>query len=83
MQFIYFTQYGGGKFNRAKLMNVGYMESSKDFDFQCFVFHDVDLVLENDKALYNCPEKPRHLSSAVDKFNYRLPYQTIFGMYIL
>ena len=60
-------------------MNVGFAESKKDLDFGCFVFHDVDLILENDNAIYSCPEKPRHLSSAVDKFNYQLPYQSIFG----
>ena len=60
-------------------MNVGYMESIKDLNFQCFVFHDVDLILENDNALYNCPEQPLHLSSAIDKFNYTLLYPSYFG----
>uniref|UniRef100_H2ZBZ8 Beta-1,4-galactosyltransferase n=1 Tax=Ciona savignyi TaxID=51511 RepID=H2ZBZ8_CIOSA len=73
------NQAGTGKFNRAKLMNIGYVESLKDYNFECFVFHDVDLVLENDKSLYSCPAKPRHLSAAVDKFNYVLPYGAIFG----
>ncbi|CAK8674838.1 beta-1,4-galactosyltransferase 4-like [Clavelina lepadiformis] len=73
------NQYGPGKFNRAKLMNVGYAESIKDDTFQCFTFHDVDLILENDKAIYSCPERPRHLSVGVDKFKYVLPYTAIFG----
>nr|XP_002130226.1 beta-1,4-galactosyltransferase 2 [Ciona intestinalis] len=73
------NQAGTGKFNRAKLMNVGYAESIKDHDFQCFAFHDVDLVLENDKSIYSCPSSPRHLSAGVDKFNYQLPYSAIFG----
>ena len=30
-------------FNRAKLLNVGFMEAMKLYDWQCFVFHDVDL----------------------------------------
>ena len=62
-------------------MNVGYAEAIKDYDFNCFVFHDVDLILENDKAIYACSEHPRHLSSAVDKFNYKLPYEAIFGKF--
>lgn len=53
------NQYAPFKFNRAKLMNVGYAEAIKDYDFQCFVFHDVDLILENDKAIYACTEQPR------------------------
>nr|CAB3224891.1 beta-1,4-galactosyltransferase 2 [Phallusia mammillata] len=73
------NQFGSGKFNRAKLMNIGFVEASKDYDFGCFVFHDVDLILENDKCLYTCPNNPRHLSVGVDKFNYRLPYSAIFG----
>ncbi|CAK8692170.1 unnamed protein product [Clavelina lepadiformis] len=70
---------GTGKFNRAKLLNIGFTESIKDDDFQCFVFHDVDLILENDKAIYSCPEHPRHLGVANSKYSYRLPYNEYFG----
>ncbi|KAG0428688.1 hypothetical protein HPB47_024342 [Ixodes persulcatus] len=52
-----------GKFNRAKLFNVGYLESLALYDYECFIFHDVDLVPEDDRILYTCPEKPRHLSN--------------------
>lgn len=78
-QIFIVNQVGEDPFNRAKLLNVGFMEALKLYDWQCFVFHDVDLVLENDKCLYRCPEMPRHISVAVDKFNYRLPYYSIFG----
>ena len=57
-------------FNRAKLMNVGFMESLKVYDWQCFIFHDVDLLPEDDRNLYTCPEQPRHMSVAIDKFKY-------------
>ena len=43
------------------------------------VFHDVDLLPEDDQNLYTCPKLPRHLSVAVDKFKYRLPYWIYFG----
>ncbi|KHN84857.1 Beta-1,4-N-acetylgalactosaminyltransferase bre-4 [Toxocara canis] len=66
-------------FNRAKLMNVGYAEAIKLYDWQCFIFHDVDLLPEDDRNLYSCPDQPRHMSVAVDKFHYRLPYGSIFG----
>ncbi|XP_071135927.1 beta-1,4-N-acetylgalactosaminyltransferase bre-4-like [Mytilus edulis] len=72
-------QNGSSKFNRAMLMNIGYAEAMKIHDYQCFVFHDVDLIPENDKNIYNCPKQPRHMSVAVDKFKYRLPYTAIFG----
>ncbi|BFZ10291.1 hypothetical protein BsWGS_13330 [Bradybaena similaris] len=68
-----------GKFNRAMLMNIGYVEAMKRYDYQCAVFHDVDLIPENDRNIYSCPEMPRHLSAAIDKFNYRLPYSGIYG----
>ncbi|ESO83434.1 hypothetical protein LOTGIDRAFT_133456, partial [Lottia gigantea] len=67
------------QFNRAMLMNIGYNESLQIYDYQCFVFHDVDLIPENDKNIYSCPESPRHMSVAVDKFSYKLPYASIFG----
>ncbi|CAD5206439.1 unnamed protein product [Bursaphelenchus okinawaensis] len=66
-------------FNRAKLMNVGYTVASQMYDWQCFIFHDVDLLPEDDRNVYSCPEKPRHMSVAVDKFGYKLPYGSIFG----
>ena len=33
------------------------------------------------RNLYTCPpsSEPRHMSVAIDKFKYRLPYKTIFG----
>ena len=66
-------------FNRAMLMNVGFTEAMKDFSWDCCIFHDVDLLPEDDRNLYTCPTQPRHMSVAVDKFKYKLPYKTIFG----
>ena len=31
------------------------------------------------RNLYTCPAEPRHMSVAVDKFKYKLPYKNIFG----
>ncbi|KAK7108438.1 beta-1,4-N-acetylgalactosaminyltransferase bre-4-like [Littorina saxatilis] len=67
------------QFNRGLLLNIGAVEALGLWDVQCFILHDVDLVPENDKNLYTCPEMPRHMSAAVDKFSYRLPYTGIFG----
>ncbi|KAF7494898.1 Beta-1, 4-N-acetylgalactosaminyltransferase bre-4 [Sarcoptes scabiei] len=67
-------------FNRAKLMNVGFLESRKQYPFDCFFFHDVDLIPEDDRNLYTCPKQsPKHMSVAIDKFHYKLPYASIFG----
>eukprot|EP00088_Acartia_fossae_P012557 TRINITY_DN16472_c0_g1_i10.p1 TRINITY_DN16472_c0_g1~~TRINITY_DN16472_c0_g1_i10.p1 ORF type:complete len:367 (-),score=51.58 TRINITY_DN16472_c0_g1_i10:446-1546(-) len=72
-------QSGKGPFNRAMLMNVGAAEAIKQYDYQCFIFHDVDLMPEDDRNLYTCPIQPRHMSVSIDKFQYRLPYDEIFG----
>jgi len=52
-------------------MNIGYKYASSDDDYECFIFHDVDLLLENDKLLYHCKDTPRHLSVCIDKYQYR------------
>lgn len=70
---------GQAKFNRAKLFNVGYLEALALYDYDCFIFHDVDLIPEDDRNLYTCPEQPRHMSVAIDTMQYRLPYVGIFG----
>ena len=62
-------------FNRAMNFNVGYFEAMKSGDFNCLVFHDVDLLPEDDRILYTCSDQPRHLSVAIDKFKYALPYE--------
>ncbi|XP_038142694.1 beta-1,4-galactosyltransferase 1-like isoform X2 [Cyprinodon tularosa] len=73
------NQEGEGVFNRAKLMNVGFLEAQKEYDYECFVFSDVDLVPLDDRNLYRCFDNPRHLAVAMDKFNFHLPYTTYFG----
>ncbi|XP_049853657.1 beta-1,4-N-acetylgalactosaminyltransferase bre-4-like [Schistocerca gregaria] len=78
-RIVVVEQAGNGAFNRAMLMNIGFVEALKLYDFQCFIFHDVDLLPEDDRNLYTCPEQPRHMSVAIDVFKYRLPYADIFG----
>ncbi|XP_014276529.1 beta-1,4-N-acetylgalactosaminyltransferase bre-4 isoform X2 [Halyomorpha halys] len=72
-------QAGTDDFNRAMLMNIGFVEALGMREFDCFIFHDVDLLPEDDRNLYTCPNQPRHMSVAVNVHNYRLPYPDIFG----
>ncbi|XP_062451384.1 beta-1,4-galactosyltransferase 3-like isoform X2 [Rhea pennata] len=73
-------QVGNGTFNRAKLLNVGVREALKDEDWDCLLLHDVNLIPENDYNLYVCDEYyPKHMASAMDKFQYNLPYKSFFG----
>lgn len=73
------NQDGEGVFNRAKLMNAGYVEAMKQYDHDCFVFSDIDLIPLDDRNLYRCFDNPRHLAVAMDKFNFQLPYNNFFG----
>ncbi|KAE8748848.1 hypothetical protein FOCC_FOCC004442 [Frankliniella occidentalis] len=76
---IIVEQAGYGPFNRAMLMNIGFVEAQKLHQYDCFIFHDVDLLPEDDRNLYTCPEQPRHMSVAVSTLKYKLPYKDIFG----
>ncbi|BFZ09920.1 hypothetical protein BsWGS_12959 [Bradybaena similaris] len=66
-------------FNRAILFNIGFVESIKVRSYDCFVFHDVDLLPLNDKNYYSCGDQPVHLSAAIDTHNYKLMYHELFG----
>ncbi|NXX99717.1 B4GT2 galactosyltransferase, partial [Centropus bengalensis] len=73
-------QYGEDTFNRAKLLNVGFLEALKDDEeYDCFIFSDVDLIPMDDRNLYRCYEQPRHFAVGMDKFGFRLPYAGYFG----
>lgn len=53
-------------------MNIAFVQALKsDPTFGCFVFHDVDLIPEDDRNMYSCPEQPRHMSVAIDEMNYQ------------
>ncbi|NWS51217.1 B4GT4 galactosyltransferase, partial [Chunga burmeisteri] len=72
-------QAGSTKFNRAKLLNVGYLEALKEANWDCFIFHDVDLVPENDFNIYMCDKQPKHLVVGRNNTGYRLRYRGYFG----
>ncbi|XP_015904124.1 beta-1,4-N-acetylgalactosaminyltransferase bre-4-like [Parasteatoda tepidariorum] len=77
---IYIVEQMGSKpFNRAMLMNIGYVEALKQYDYDCFIFHDVDLIPEDDRNPYKCSEQPRHMSVAIDKYKYAPLYEGLFG----
>jgi beta-1,4-galactosyltransferase 1 len=69
------------EFNRGLLMNIGFVQSLKISHsyWECFVFHDVDLIPEDNRNIYTCPKTPKHLSSGYSTFNYKMPYNDFFG----
>ncbi|XP_070189947.1 beta-1,4-N-acetylgalactosaminyltransferase bre-4-like isoform X2 [Littorina saxatilis] len=72
-------QHGNQTFNKGRIMNAAFKEALKMYDFHCVIFHDVDLIPEDDRNMYTCPVMPRHMSVAVDSLNYRLPYSVLVG----
>ncbi|KAM4047908.1 beta-1,4-galactosyltransferase 4-like isoform 1-T3 [Anomaloglossus baeobatrachus] len=73
------NQAGDVTFNRAKLLNIGYLEALKEENWDCFIFHDVDLVPENDYNTYLCDSEPKHLVVGRNATGYRLRYKGYFG----
>lgn len=79
---IYVTeQFGNYTFNKGVLMNAAFKEALKEEAWQCFIFHDVDLIPESVHNMYTCPWQPRHMSVSIDEFNYDLPpiFDTLVG----
>ena len=58
-------------FNKGAIYNIGFNESLQYDDYDCYVFHDVDLLSETDTNYYGCPNSPMHLSVGIDKFDYK------------
>lgn len=66
-------------FNKASMMNIGYRIARSMFDFDCVVFHDVDMLTEDDRNFYTCADQPRHAGAYIDKYGYKLVYKDVFG----
>lgn len=51
--------------------------------YDCYVFQDADLLLENDHCLYSCHDaNPRHLAMYIDKYSYEaLQYRVLCSKY--
>jgi len=57
-------------FNKGIVMNAGYAESLED-TFDCYIFHDVDAIPQDDRHMYMCREQPIHLAAFSSRHNYR------------
>jgi len=77
-QIFVVEQYGIDTFNKGRLFNAGFQIINTLRDFDCFIFHDVDLLPEDDRNIYDCKVKNttnaaatvKHLATYVDTFNY-------------
>ncbi|XP_047992716.1 beta-1,4-N-acetylgalactosaminyltransferase bre-4-like [Leguminivora glycinivorella] len=68
-------------FNRGKLLNVGFLASRNVTDWQCFIFHDIDLLPLDQRNIYTCPDEkqPRHHAAAVDSRDFKLTHDNDFS----
>ncbi|KAI0987624.1 hypothetical protein GJ496_011607 [Pomphorhynchus laevis] len=72
------NQTGKEPFNRGVLFNVGVLHIPSTIN--CFILSDVDLIPDRYDNMFTCNElHPKHMSPAVSKFDYKLPYEEIFG----
>ena len=53
------------------MRNIGFKEATKHAEYDCVIFHDVDLLPENDYNSYGCPDMPLHMCIALDYSEYK------------
>ncbi len=71
-------------FNKGILMNAAFREiilkNLFDMEFDCVLYHDVDLLPSDELNMYTCPfRRPKHLSILVDDIDYRKSYPILVG----
>ncbi|XP_057655176.1 xylosylprotein 4-beta-galactosyltransferase isoform X1 [Diorhabda carinulata] len=67
------------RFNRASLINAGFLEVRANYDY--IAMHDVDLLPLNPQLLYSYPEQPIHL--AAPTLHPRYHYEKFIGGILL
>ncbi|XP_052770058.1 beta-1,4-galactosyltransferase 4-like [Mya arenaria] len=72
------------KFNIGILMNVGFLKAKSEENYDCYIFHDVDLVPLNGALMYTCRQFPNHMSAFNTKYlkgetKKALPYSAYVG----
>ncbi|CAH8517186.1 unnamed protein product [Schistosoma turkestanicum] len=76
-------QEGNDMLNKGQLLNIGFVEASKRFRFNCVIFHDADVIPLDDRIPHDCDnetlEHVVHLSVGVSTWNYILPYKSLIG----
>ena len=54
------------------MMNAGFLESQKLFPSDCVMFHDVDYLMEDERAILHCVQgEALHYGWAYDKSHYK------------
>ncbi len=66
------------QFNRGLMRNIGFKEATKNAEYDCVVFQDLDLLPEIDNNSYACSDLPKHICIAIDYQMYK-PFRNKFG----
>ena len=62
-------------FNKAALMNAGYREATiRGWNVDCVLFHDVDVLIEDDRCIFRCGKHIIHYTKYINKFGYRYDF---------
>uniref|UniRef100_A0A914XRV4 Beta-1,4-N-acetylgalactosaminyltransferase n=1 Tax=Plectus sambesii TaxID=2011161 RepID=A0A914XRV4_9BILA len=72
-------QRGSGMFNKGRLLNAAFDYARGNYRVDCVIFHDVDMLPEDDHIPYSCAKWPMHLGAYVNTFNYTLLYSILTG----
>lgn len=79
-------QYGAALFNKGALFNAAFLlirDYYGSYLSECMILHDVDLIPEDERNMYTCPDPDlravRHMSPSVDTLGYTLPYPELVG----
>uniref|UniRef100_A0A914VJ25 Beta-1,4-galactosyltransferase 4 n=1 Tax=Plectus sambesii TaxID=2011161 RepID=A0A914VJ25_9BILA len=78
-RIIVAEQRGIGMFNKGRLLNAAFDYARGNYRVDCVIFHDVDMLPEDDHIPYSCGKWPKHLGAYVNTFNYTLPYSLLTG----
>jgi len=59
-------------FNKATMMNIGFLEASRLFpQLNCVMFQDADSLAEDDRLLMRCDERPHHYALTLSRWGYQ------------
>jgi len=72
-EILIVEQEQGKPFNRAKLLNIGFLNTSAKY----VAMHDVDMLPF--KADYSFPVNPTHIATKCSQFRYKMPFKEYFG----
>ena len=77
-------QHAAGAFNKGRLYNIAFSHIMKAYNPTCVIFHDADLIPENDQNLYSClrvTDHPLHMTANV-RFHLNGTYTKIYPFLI-